>query len=114
MRRALALGLPFQASRMSPDALAPWARTWRDGGGGLLAVRIRVGVAAVASRPDGVDWQALTGPADHLAEEVARYAALGVDDLSLLPGQDDQSSRATVDALVGEVLPTLRAEGVVA
>ena len=62
---------------------------------------------------DGVDWQAVTGPADHLAEEMARYAALGVDDLSLLPGQDDRSSRETVDALVGEVLPALRAEGIV-
>ncbi len=113
MHRALALGLPFQASRMSPDALAPWARTWRDGGGGLLAVRIRVGVAPVASRADGVDWQAVTGPAGHLAEEMARYAALGVEDLSLLPGQDDRSSRETVDALVGEVLPALRAEGIV-
>jgi len=113
MHRALALGLPFQAFRMSPDALASWARTWRDRGGALLAVRIRVGVAPVASRPDGVDWQAVTGPAGHLAEEMARYAALGVDDLSLLPGQDDRSSRETVDALVGEVLPALRAEGIV-
>jgi hypothetical protein len=55
----------------------------------------------------------VTGPARHLVEEMARYAALGVDDLSLLPGQDDRSSRETLDALVGEVLPALRAEGIV-
>ena len=65
------------------------------------------------STADGVDWQAVTGPAGHLGEELARYAALGVDDLSLLPGQDDRSSRETVDTLVGEVLPALRAEGIV-
>jgi alkanesulfonate monooxygenase SsuD/methylene tetrahydromethanopterin reductase-like flavin-dependent oxidoreductase (luciferase family) len=115
MGRALALGLPFQASRMSPDALAPWMQRWRDGGGGLFAVRIRIGVSPVASREDGVvDWQAVTGPPEHLAEELARYAALGVSDVSLLPGQDDQSSRETIDALVGEVLPALAAEGLLA
>jgi hypothetical protein len=61
-----------------------------------------------------VDWQAMTGPARYLVDEMARYAALGVDDLSLLPGQDDRSSRETVEALVSEVLPALRAEGLVA
>jgi alkanesulfonate monooxygenase SsuD/methylene tetrahydromethanopterin reductase-like flavin-dependent oxidoreductase (luciferase family) len=111
MRRALALGLPFQASRMSPDALAPWATAWQDGGGGLLAVRIRVGVGPVSSRSDGVDWQALTGPPADLTEQLARYAALGVSDVSLLPGQDDRSSNETVEALVGEVLPALADAG---
>ena len=72
-------GLPFQASRISPDDLAPLARRWQDGGGGLLGVRIRIGLDRVASRADGVDWQALTGPADFLADGAwRRYADLGV------------------------------------
>ena len=100
MRRALARGLPFQASRTPPSKLRTWAERWRDEGGGLLGVRIRVGLAPVASRDNGVDWQALTGPAEFLAEELGRYAELGVADLSLLPGQDDRSSMDTVEALV--------------
>ena len=92
MDRALDRGLPFQASRLSPDDLAPLARRWWDGGGGLLGVRIRIGLDRVASRADGVEWQALTGPADFLAAELARYADLRVADVSLIPGQDDRSS----------------------
>ena len=107
MRRALARGLPFQASRKSPEDLEPLAREWHDGGGGLLGVRIRVGLAGVASHAGGVDWQALTGPPDFLAEALARYAELGVSELSLLPGQDDLSSLATVEALVEQVVPVL-------
>ena len=53
-----------------------WLVAGRDGGGGLLGVRIRIGLDRVASRADGVDWQALTGPADFLAAELARYADL--------------------------------------
>jgi alkanesulfonate monooxygenase SsuD/methylene tetrahydromethanopterin reductase-like flavin-dependent oxidoreductase (luciferase family) len=113
MERALDRGLPFQASRASPDDLAPLARRWRDRGGGLLGVRIRVGLDRVTSRAGGVDWQALTGPVDFLIAELARYADLGVADLSLIPGQDDDSSRATVEALVGDVVPALRNQGLV-
>jgi alkanesulfonate monooxygenase SsuD/methylene tetrahydromethanopterin reductase-like flavin-dependent oxidoreductase (luciferase family) len=114
MQRALDRGLPFQASRASPDDLAPLARRWREHGGGLLAVRIRVGLDRVTSRAGGVDWQALTGPVDFLAAELARYANLGVADLSLLPGQDDHSSLATVEALVDEVVPALSSQGLLA
>jgi alkanesulfonate monooxygenase SsuD/methylene tetrahydromethanopterin reductase-like flavin-dependent oxidoreductase (luciferase family) len=113
MERALDRDLPFQASRASPDDLAPLARRWRDRGGGLLGVRIRVGLDRVTSRAGGVDWQALTGPVDFLVTQLARYADLGVADLSLIPGQDDDSSRATVEALVGDVVPALRTEGLV-
>ena len=109
---ALDRGLPFQASRISPDDLAPLARRWQDGGGGLLGVRIRIGLDRVASRADGVDWQALTGPVDFLAAELARYADLGVADVSLVPGQDDHTSRATVEALVEHVVPALAVQGV--
>jgi alkanesulfonate monooxygenase SsuD/methylene tetrahydromethanopterin reductase-like flavin-dependent oxidoreductase (luciferase family) len=111
MQRALDRGLPFQASRISPDDLAPVARPWRDQGGGPLAVRIRIGLDRVTSRGNGVDWQALTGPVGFLADELARYVDLGVADLSLIPGQDDRSSRATVEALVTHVVPALRDRG---
>jgi alkanesulfonate monooxygenase SsuD/methylene tetrahydromethanopterin reductase-like flavin-dependent oxidoreductase (luciferase family) len=111
MDRALDRGLPFQASRLSPDDLAPLARRWWDGGGGLLGVRIRIGLDRVASRADGVDWQALTGPVDFLATELARYADLRVADVSLIPGQDDRSSRAAVEALGEHVVPTLTTAG---
>src|SRR5262245_1888182 len=114
MRRALALGLPFQASRLLPEALEPWATEWQEKGGGLMAVRVRAGVGPVTSRSNGVDWQALTGPPAYLAEQLARYAALGVSDVSLLPGQDDRSSRETVEALVGEVFPALADAGLLA
>ena len=67
----------------------------------------------MTSRAGGVDWQALTGPVDFLVTELARYADLGVADLSLIPGQDDDSSRATVEALVSDVVPALRNEGLV-
>jgi alkanesulfonate monooxygenase SsuD/methylene tetrahydromethanopterin reductase-like flavin-dependent oxidoreductase (luciferase family) len=111
MERALDRGLPFQASRLSPDDLAPLAREWHDRGGGLLGVRIRVGLDRVTSRGTGVDWQALTGPVDFLAAELARYVDAGVADLSLIPGQDDDSSRATVEVLVADVMPALRSHG---
>ena len=108
MRRALSRRLPFQASRVSPEGLAPLAREWHDAGGGLLGVRIRVGLADVVSRAEGVDWQALTGPPAFLADALGCYAQLGVSDVSLVPGQDDRSSRTTVEALVEQVLPALR------
>lgn len=107
MARALALGLPFQVSRTSPEELAPLARRWRDGGGGLLAARIRVTVAERPPHGHAVDWQALAGPPAFLAEQFAALGELGVADLSLIPGQDDASSLATVEALVGEVAPVL-------
>ncbi|MPY95549.1 MAG: LLM class flavin-dependent oxidoreductase, partial [Acidimicrobiia bacterium] len=111
MSRALALGLPFQASRATPEQLAPLARRWRDGGGGLLGVRVRVSVADRPPTGHAVDWQALTGPAEFLAEQLAAYRELGVADVSLIPGQDDASSLATVEALVEEVVPALAPTG---
>ncbi|MCB0998002.1 MAG: LLM class flavin-dependent oxidoreductase [Acidimicrobiales bacterium] len=111
MRRALRAGLPYQPSRMLPDALAPLAAEWFEGGGGELGLRIRVEVSDAPPRGHDVDWQALAGPPDHLATELARYAELGVTDVSIVPGQDDATSLATVERLVADVLPTLRAAG---
>ena len=54
-----------------------------------------------------MDWHAVAGPPGFVAEQLERYRELGVGDLSLVPGQDDEASLATVEALVGEVLPRL-------
>jgi alkanesulfonate monooxygenase SsuD/methylene tetrahydromethanopterin reductase-like flavin-dependent oxidoreductase (luciferase family) len=115
MRRALARGLPFQVSRISPEALAPLAREWRDEGGTTLGVRIRVRATTTAdgeesARAGGLDWQALVGSASYLVDAIGRYAELGVSDLSAIPGQDDRSSLSTVQAIVEEVLPVLARE----
>lgn len=114
MRRALRLGLPFQPSRMLPDALEPLARRWFDEGGGELGLRLRVEVSDRAPQGHEVDWQALTGTADQVCDAFARYAAMGVSDISVVPGQHDDTSLHTVEALVGSVLPELRAAGIVA
>ena len=53
------------------------------------------------------EWHALTGPPAFLTEQLAAFADLGVSDVSLIPGQDDDSSRRTLDALVEDVLPHL-------
>jgi alkanesulfonate monooxygenase SsuD/methylene tetrahydromethanopterin reductase-like flavin-dependent oxidoreductase (luciferase family) len=99
LRRALTRGLPFQASRMTPAALEPWARQWHGGGGGKLAVRIRMQVGRQVPSGEAVDWQAVIGPASYLADQLHRYASLGVSDVSVVPGQDEHTSRATIDAL---------------
>jgi alkanesulfonate monooxygenase SsuD/methylene tetrahydromethanopterin reductase-like flavin-dependent oxidoreductase (luciferase family) len=106
-RHALLLGLPFQASRVSPAAFAPSARRWFDEGGRALGVRVRISVAAEPPVGVGVEWHALTGPPAFLTEQLAAFADLGVSDVSLIPGQDDDSSRRTLDALVEDVLPHL-------
>lgn len=111
MERALRLGLPFQPSRALPDALAPTAGEWFDRGGTTLGVRIRVQADAAVPRGHQVDWHALAGPAPYLTEQLARYAAMGVSDISLIPGQDDRTSLHTVEVLAAEVLPALRAAG---
>lgn len=110
MQRALRLGLPYQASRRTPEELAPLARRWFDSGGGLLAHRVRVEVSAPGEAgPAGhaVDWHAVTGSPAEVADQLGRFAALGVADLSLVPGQDDERSLRTVEVLVEQVLPQL-------
>jgi alkanesulfonate monooxygenase SsuD/methylene tetrahydromethanopterin reductase-like flavin-dependent oxidoreductase (luciferase family) len=107
MRLALRTGLPFQASRALPDDLAPIAATWFEQGGGLLAHRIYVEVGTDVPDGDEVDRHALTGSASALLEGLSQFRALGVGDLSLVLGHDDESARRTLDALVTDVLPKL-------
>jgi alkanesulfonate monooxygenase SsuD/methylene tetrahydromethanopterin reductase-like flavin-dependent oxidoreductase (luciferase family) len=107
MRLALDLGLPYQASRALPDDLAPVAARWSAAGGGLLAHRIYV--EAGDDVPDGeqVRRHVLAGSAAALADGLARFAAMGVGDCSLVLGHDDTSARRTLDVLASEVLPQL-------
>lgn len=107
MERALRLGLPFQPSRALPDALEPIAREWFDRGGGPLGVRIRVETGDTIPAGHQVDWQALAGPPAFLAEQFGRYQAMGVSDISVVPGQSDAVSMRTVEALAEHVVPAL-------
>jgi alkanesulfonate monooxygenase SsuD/methylene tetrahydromethanopterin reductase-like flavin-dependent oxidoreductase (luciferase family) len=105
LRRALELGLPFQASRMSPAALAPWAERWWDSGGTTLAVRIRLESGDRRPRGEALEWNALTGPPAFLADQLHAYADLGVSDVSIVPGQEEKVSLATIEALGAIHLP---------
>jgi alkanesulfonate monooxygenase SsuD/methylene tetrahydromethanopterin reductase-like flavin-dependent oxidoreductase (luciferase family) len=112
MLRAIRLGLPFQASRIGPSALAPTAREWFDRGGTKLAVRVRMGVegsgpGAGSSPPTATDTGALVGSAAFLAEQVGAFRQLGVTDLSIMPGQDVEASLQTIAALAEQALPAL-------
>ena len=107
MRRAVRLGLPFQASRIGPAGLAPAAKEWFDTGGTLLAVRVRLGLGPRAR--DGAEdgTGSIIGPPSFLADQVDAFRRLGVGDLSVMPGQDADTALATIDALVEHVLPAL-------
>jgi alkanesulfonate monooxygenase SsuD/methylene tetrahydromethanopterin reductase-like flavin-dependent oxidoreductase (luciferase family) len=112
MLRAIRLGLPFQASRIGPSALAPTAREWFDRGGTKLAVRVRMGAGPGASGAGpplstATDTGALIGPAAFLAEQVDAYRQLGVTDLSIMPGQDAEACLRTIEALAEQALPAL-------
>jgi alkanesulfonate monooxygenase SsuD/methylene tetrahydromethanopterin reductase-like flavin-dependent oxidoreductase (luciferase family) len=109
MLRAIRLGLPFQASRIGPSALAPTAREWFDRGGTKLAVRVRMGVgrAGGPATPTATGTGALIGSAAFLADQVDAFRQLGVTDLSIMPGQDVDSSLRTLEALAEQALPAL-------
>ncbi len=107
MARAAARGLPFQSSRTTPDDLAAVARRYFDAGGTFLAHRTRLEYGSHGVTGNVVDWKANTGSVDQLVDTVGRYAALGVQDLSVIPGQDDATSLRTVEILAAEVVPQL-------
>jgi alkanesulfonate monooxygenase SsuD/methylene tetrahydromethanopterin reductase-like flavin-dependent oxidoreductase (luciferase family) len=107
MRKAAARRLPFQSSRALPDDLAPVVAEYHDRGGPLFAHRVRVEIGDHAVAGEVVDWQAVTGSVDQVVDTLGRYRDLGVRDLSCIPGQDDETSLRTVEALVADVLPQL-------
>lgn len=106
-RRAIELGLPFQSSRATPDELAPVAAAFFDAGGTQLAHRVRVEAGDHGVEGEEVEWHAVTGSADQLVDAFGRFAAMGVSDLSIVPGQDDRTSMRTVETLAADVLPQL-------
>jgi alkanesulfonate monooxygenase SsuD/methylene tetrahydromethanopterin reductase-like flavin-dependent oxidoreductase (luciferase family) len=111
MERALRLGLPFQARATTPLTLRPIAEQWFERGGGDLAVRIALEVADDIPEELVVDnvaqASALIGPPNYLTEQLAQYAALGVADVSIMPGRNDATSLRTLESLGAEVLPAL-------
>lgn len=111
MQRAIDRRLPFQSSRATPDELAPTATDFFDRGGTRLAHRVRVELGDHAVAGADVDWHAVTGSVDQVVDAFGRFADLGVFDLSLIPGQDDQTSLRTVRGLVEDVLPQLAGRG---
>jgi hypothetical protein len=93
--------------------LQPLAREWFERGGGELAVRIALQVTDQVPANGGTvgsvaQANALVGPATYLAEQLAAYQDLGVSDVSLIPGHDDEVSLRTIDALSTQILPALR------
>jgi alkanesulfonate monooxygenase SsuD/methylene tetrahydromethanopterin reductase-like flavin-dependent oxidoreductase (luciferase family) len=112
MLRAVRLGLPFQASRIGPADLAPTAREWFDRGGTKLAVRVRMGVdrgrsGAGSPPPTATDTGALIGSPAFLADQIDAFRQLGVTDISIMPGQDAESSVRTIEALAEQALAEL-------
>jgi len=99
MRHAIELGLPFQSSRATPDELAPLAKTFFDAGGTALAHRVRVEAGDHDVSGVGVDWHAVTGGVNEVAEALGQFEELGVTDLSIVPGQSDDQSRMTLEVL---------------
>jgi alkanesulfonate monooxygenase SsuD/methylene tetrahydromethanopterin reductase-like flavin-dependent oxidoreductase (luciferase family) len=100
MRRALRYGLAWQPSRLSPTEVAALARKYLDGGGAELKIRTRMSVSAPESNPEAFrTFTTLVGPADFLAEQIDAYAALGATYISVVPGYDESSCAATIEAL---------------
>ena len=107
MDRAVELGLPFQSSRTVPDELAPMAAQFFDRGGTALAHRVRVEYGDHSVVGEEVDWNAVTGSVDQLVDALGRYRDMGVSDLAIIPGQNDETSMKTVEVLVADVAPQL-------
>ena len=107
LRRALRLGLPFQASRMGPEALAPLAAEWFGEGGTEFGIRIRMQLDTAVDDGTATTTGAITGPAGYLLEQVNAYRDLGVTDVSIMPGQDADTSVRTIEAFASDVLPAM-------
>jgi alkanesulfonate monooxygenase SsuD/methylene tetrahydromethanopterin reductase-like flavin-dependent oxidoreductase (luciferase family) len=99
--RALRDGVPYQAPPTPPDQLRETAGEWFDRGGSDLAVRISLEFGDRVEPTDDV----LRGPAPYLLEQLVLYRAIGVADVSIMPGRDDATSLRTVEVLASEVLP---------
>ncbi len=108
MSKAIGLGLTFQSSRATPEELAPIAAEFYDRGGVALAHRVRVQATSERGGHGDLDWHVVAGSADRLVDTLGRFRDLGVTDLSIVPGQDDDTSRHTLEVLTTDVVPQLR------
>ena len=107
LRLAIELGLPFQSSRATPEELAPLAQRFADEGGTMLAHRVRVQAGDHHVRSANLDWHAVSGSVDEIVDALGRFRHIGVADLSIIPGSDDETSRQTIEVLGRDVLPQL-------
>ena len=106
--RALKLGRGFQArSPAHVKDLAPLVAEWSERGGEGFGLRVGFEVRDTVDEARSPD--VLIGPPSYLADQVVAYAQLGVADVSVRPGQSDDTARRTVDALGGLIIPELRA-----
>jgi len=112
IERALAAKLGFQAKTTQPAAFAPVAKEWFERGGGELGMRIALEVADRIPEADtsagGISaLSALIGPPSYLAEQLDAYRNLGLSDVSVMPGRNDEQSLRTIEAFATEILPSL-------
>lgn len=107
MRFSAEMSLPFQSSRATPAELEPIAKRFFDMGGTRLTHRVRITFGACSMDGDEVEWHAVTGSVDQLVESLGRFGAMGVDDLSIIPGHDDASALETVEVLASDVMAQL-------
>jgi alkanesulfonate monooxygenase SsuD/methylene tetrahydromethanopterin reductase-like flavin-dependent oxidoreductase (luciferase family) len=106
--RALKTGRGFQARGPAhPRQLASLAAEWKERGGGTLALRVSLEVRPQVdeTRPG----ESVIGPPAYLAEQVIAYAEMGLEDVSVRPGQTDEATRQTVEALAEDIVPALHA-----
>jgi len=107
MSKAIELGLTYQSSRATPDELAPVAADYFDRGGTSLAHRVRIQATTDHAGHGDLDWHVVAGSASQLVDALGRFRELGVADLSIVPGQDDETSRHTLEVLTADVVPQL-------
>ncbi|MDR1825399.1 MAG: LLM class flavin-dependent oxidoreductase [Bifidobacteriaceae bacterium] len=110
VKRALKRGWPVQLRLASPEAVAAQAKDWYEAGGAPLALRMPVTIRD--DGPSGVieglyGWE-VAGPAELVGEILAQYHRAGIKDLSIIPGQTDEGSLATVKGLVETAIPHYR------
>jgi len=108
MNFAIANHLPFQASRATPDELAPLAERYFELGGTVLNHRLRITAGPTTVDGDRVDWHSVDGSADKIVDALGRFDAMGVDDISIIPGHDDASAKQTVELLAADVVTQLK------
>jgi alkanesulfonate monooxygenase SsuD/methylene tetrahydromethanopterin reductase-like flavin-dependent oxidoreductase (luciferase family) len=107
MNKALELGLAYQSTRATPDELEPVARVWFDRGGATLAHRAYIQVADTSNFEYESSRNAMSGPVDFVVDVLGRFAAMGVADISIVPGRDDVGALRNVESIIETVLPQL-------